>query len=108
MVRLLKLYTIIDPELRNLFASTLLANVLLFLATLFVGFAVNCLMSAMVVPAGMPLSEEQRLLFKYGPFVGFGIGIIFFLLTVAAWAFGYSNIRNIRKTSRDGRLVPLE
>lgn len=105
MVRRMKTYTIVEPELRNLWATTLAANILLLFASMSAGFAVSCLTSSATVPDWTKLSEQQQALFYYGPRIGFGTASVLLLMTVGAWILGYWTIRDIRKTSREGRVL---
>ncbi len=84
MVRRMKTYTIVEPELRNLWATTLAANVLLLFASLCVGFAVSCLTSSAAVSDWSRLTQQQQALFYYGPRVGLLAGGALLLLTIGA------------------------
>jgi hypothetical protein len=105
MVRRMKTYTIVDPELRNLWASTLMTTILLFFATVCLGVAISCLLAPMSIPDGAKLSSQTQTILLYGPRLGFIGGGLFFLLALLAWWFDYSVIRDVRKTSREGRLL---
>ncbi len=105
MVRRVKTYTIVDSEFSLLTATGVLANVLGFIASIAAAVALDCWISGMAIPPGIQLSDTQQLFFTYGPKIGLIVASAFSVLTVLTWAYGFSVLRNVRKTSREGRVV---
>ncbi|MGC2494658.1 hypothetical protein [Candidatus Binatus sp.] len=105
MVRRVKTYTILDSEFNSLAATTLAANLFLFFSTMCFSIGIDCMISKMAITTGDALSPQQSAFFDYVPKASFWVGGIFFLLTVGCWIFGYSTFRNIKKTSREGKLI---
>ena len=104
MVRQMKTYTIVDPELRSLWIGAIAAGILLFFGALALGLAVTCSLSATAIQSATG-AERLRVLLHYGPVFGFVVSAIFLILALLAWLFAYSSISRIRQGSRDGRVI---
>jgi hypothetical protein len=104
MVRRVKTYTILDSEFNSLAATTVVANLFLFLASACISIWADCLISTMATSPNV-LSAQQQTFFEYVPKAALWIGVVFFVLTVCCWVFGYSTFRHIKNTSREGKLI---
>lgn len=105
MVRRVKTYTIVDSEFNSLAATTIAANLLLVVATLFFSVGVDCLISKMAISPDVHTSASQDAFFYWLMRLSFGAGTVFFLLTVIAWIFGWSIFYHVKKTSREGKII---
>lgn len=105
MVRRVRTYTILDSEFRSLAATTIMANLLLVFATLSFSVGIDCLITKMAINPDVHTSAQQNVLFYWTTRMSFAVAAVFFLLTVAAWIFGWSIFSQVKQTSREGNII---
>lgn len=105
MVRRVKTYTIVDSEFNCLAFTTITSSLAFFFASLSISVGIDCLISEMSIAADAHLTAGQIAFFYYATRAAFWTGGVFGLITVGAWRFGWSIFRQVKQTSREGRII---